>query len=323
MSPQVRARYKKRIKTVQRNRRILTGIVVFIAAAAIIVLLSVTVLFNVSEVKVVKAGSHYTAEEIIEASGVEVGDNMLLTKWKEVSNKVETKLPYVLTLEIKKTIGGRVSFTVSDDKADKLVKLSKGYAVVDANFKVLEILNDKPKNTQLTMLKIELPNGVEIGNTIDFGEGSKTETVLETIMNAVNEVGLNKITGIDISDVNNIYLEYQSRYRLYLGDNSEILYKLKEAKKIIAEEDAINPNQIGEINLSILKKVYVEPLESLEETTVAKTQVTQVTDTTDTTDTTDSTDTTDVTEVTDTEEPTEITTENTSNMEATAENGNE
>lgn len=316
MSPQVRARYKKRLKTVQRNRRILTGIVVFIAAAAILALLSVTVLFKVSEVKVVKAGSHYTAEEIIEASGVETGDSMLLTKWDEVSDKVEAKLPYVLTLKINKTIGGRVSFTVSDDKADKLVKLSEGYAVTDADLKVLEILDAKPENTQLTVVKMALPEKIEVGKKIELEEG-RVKTLFETIESAVSESGLSRITGIDISDTNNIYLEYQSRYRLYLGDSSEILYKLKEAKKIIATEDEVNPNQIGEINLSILKKVYVEPLDSLEETTVAKTQEADVTDTTDITDTTSTTTTTD------TQGTTENTTENTSNMEATAENGNE
>ena len=66
----------------------------------------------------------------------------------------------------------------------------------------------------------------------------------------------------------------------YLGNSEDIEYKLREAKKIIAEEDENDPNQIGEINLSILKKVYVEKLDTLEETTTAKKDVTTQPETT-------------------------------------------
>ncbi len=66
-----------------------------------------------------------------------------------------------------------------------------------------------------------------------------------------------------------------------MGDSADLAYKLKEAKKVIAQEDETDPKQIGEINLSIAKKVYVEPLETLEKTTAApKKEVTTVPETT-------------------------------------------
>ena len=279
MTPEARERYEKKLKIVTRNRRILFGTVAVVVVAAVFAVLSLTVLFNVSEVKVAKAGKHYQPEQIIEAADVEVGDNMVATNWDRVKEKVEQKLPYVLSLEIKKTASGKITFSVVDDTATLVFKTSKGYALADANCKVLEIVKEKPKNKGLTLLTVKNRINADPGEIISFADDGES-ILYDTIRTAIKNSGIGSITGIDISDPENIYLEYQSRYRLYLGNSEDIEYKLREAKKIIAEEDENDPNQIGEINLSILKKVYVEKLDTLEETTTAKKDVTTQPETT-------------------------------------------
>lgn len=279
MTPEARERYEKKLKIVTRNRRILFGTVAVVVVAAVFAVLSLTVLFNVSEVKVAKAGKHYQPEQIIEAADVDVGDNMVATNWDRVKEKVEKKLPYVLSLEIKKTVSGKITFSVVDDTATLVFKTSKGYALADANCKVLEIVKEKPKNNGLTLLTVKNRINADPGETISFADDGES-ILYDTIRTAIKNSGIGSITGIDISDPENIYLEYQSRYRLYLGNSEDIEYKLREAKKIIAEEDENDPNQIGEINLSILKKVYVEKLDTLEETTTAKKDVTTQPETT-------------------------------------------
>ena len=279
MTPEARERYEKKLKIVTRNRKILFGTVAVVVVAAVFAVLSLTVLFNVSEVKVAKAGKHYQPEQIIEAADVEVGDNMVATNWDRVKEKVEQKLPYVLSLEIKKTVSGKITFSVVDDTATLVFKTSKGYALADANCKVLEIVKEKPKNNGLTLLTVKNRINADPGETISFADDGES-ILYDTIRTAIKNSGIGNITGIDISDPENIYLEYQSRYRLYLGNSEDIEYKLREAKKIIAEEDENDPNQIGEINLSILKKVYVEKLDTLEETTTAKKDVTTQPETT-------------------------------------------
>ena len=279
MTPEARERYEKKLKIVTRNRRILFGIVAVVVVAAVFAVLSLTVLFNVSEVKVAKAGKNYQPEQIIEAAGIEVGDNMVATNWDRVKEKVEQKLPYVLSLEIQKTVSGKVTFSVTDDTAALVFKTSKGYALADANCKVLEIVKDKPKNNGLTLLTVKNKINANPGETISFADDGES-ILYDTIRTAIKNSDIGSITGIDISDPENIYLEYQNRYRLYLGSSEELEYKLREAKKIIAEEDENDPNQIGEINLSILKKVYVEKLDTLEETTTAKKDVTTQPETT-------------------------------------------
>ena len=230
MTPEARERYEKKLKIVTRNRKILFGTVAVVVVAAVFAVLSLTVLFNVSEVKVAKAGKHYQPEQIIEAADVDVGDNMVATNWDRVKEKVEQKLPYVLSLEIKKTASGKITFSVVDDTATLVFKTSKGYALADANCKVLEIVKEKPKNKGLTLLTVKNRINADPGETISFADDSES-ILYDTIRTAIKNSGIGNITGIDISDPENIYLEYQSRYRLYLGNSEDIEYKLREAKK--------------------------------------------------------------------------------------------
>ena len=270
MTPESRERYERKLKTVMRNRRILTGIIAVIAVAAIFAVLSVTVLFTVDDIQVARAGSYYKAQEIIDASGVELGDSIIGTNWNKVKSRVESKLPYVFNLEIGKSLSGKVVFTVTDNKAAMYIQVKGGYAVTDANGKVLEITNGKPKKNGLCLLKLKNEIKTDIGSLIEFSD-EKEKKLYDNIRAAINEAKIANITGIDITDYQNIYLEYQNRYRLYIGDSTDLSYKLKEAKKVIAQEDENDPKQIGEINLSILKKVYVNKLETLEKTTAPAT----------------------------------------------------
>lgn len=273
LSPEARERYESKLKKVKRNRRIFAGIIAVIAVAAVFAVLSVTVLFNVSEIKVVKAGSHYSAEQILNTAGVEVGDNMVLTDWSKVKATVERNLPYILSFDINKSVNGKVTFSVKDDKASLIFKTVNGYAIADSNGKTLEIVKEKPKKSGLTVLTVKKQISAKPGEVIEFADDNE-KNLYSTICDAIKTSGISGITGIDISNPKKIYLEYQNRYRLYLGDIGDAEYKLKEAKKVIAQEDEDNPNQIGEINLSIVKKVYVEPLETLEKTTAAPVKTT-------------------------------------------------
>ena len=155
LSPEARERYESKLKKVKRNRRIFAGIIAVIAVAAVFAVLSVTVLFNVSEIKVVKAGSHYSAEQILNTAGVEVGDNMVLTDWSKVKATVERNLPYILSFDINKSVNGKVTFSVKDDKASLIFKTVNGYAIADSNGKTLEIVKEKPKKSGLTVLTVK------------------------------------------------------------------------------------------------------------------------------------------------------------------------
>lgn len=265
MSPEARERYEIRLKKVQRNRKILTGFIALLVVAAIGAVLSMTVLFNISSIKVAKKGSYYSEKEILSASGFDVGDNMVRTNFSDAQNRIETMLPYVLKADIQKSLSGAVTITITDNKASVIFAVKNGYALADANGKVLELLPEQPEESKYMVLISSQELTAKIGEYIGFADEAE-EKLYNEICRELIKTGLYEhITALDISQPANIKIIYENRLRIKVGDISHINSKLTAAAKSIEIENETNPNTIAEINASILKKVYVNPLDSLEE----------------------------------------------------------
>lgn len=303
LKPESRERYEQRLRTVKRNRKIATigGLCVIIILAVVII--STTVLFNITAIKVAKPGANYTANEIISASGLNAGDNMIRTDFKKSAERIETNLPYVLEATISKKLSGEVSISIKDTSAAILIELDEGYAIADIRGKVLEIVEKAPKDNTFMLLKTSKTVNAVPGTFFNFADDNE-KMIYEKIIKELENTGIyENITSIDISDHSSVKIEYQNRLRLLIGTTQDLDVKLKGAVKAITAEDNKDPTLIAEINLTIPKKVFVNPVEYLyppedEDDTPE-----------DVTDTTDEAETTSVPEEKTTDKPEEGTTE--------------
>lgn len=267
LTPEMRIKYDKRLKEVKRNRRIFAGIIAFIVIGAVCAVLSMTVLFNIKTIDVKQTGKYYTAQEILSASGLNVGGNIIRTDFDSAEERIETMLPYIKTATINKSLSGAVTISVKDDTASMIFKVKNGYAIADSDGKVLEILSEEPENNKLMVLKTKNELNAKPGEFIGFADENE-ESLYNTICTALKKAEIySKITGIDISSTADIKIEYQHRLRIKIGTVSDIDTKLQAAVKTISMEDETDPNGIAEVNVMTPKKVYVNPLETLEETT--------------------------------------------------------
>lgn len=265
MSPEARARYEKKLKAVNRNRKILAGFIALVLIAGIGAALSMTVLFNISSIKVTKKGSYYSEQEIISASGLDIGKNMIRTDFDSAAARIETMLPYVLEADIQKNFSGAVTITVKDNKAAMIFAVKNGFALADADGKVLELLPKEPEKSDFIVLKTSKELTANPGEYIGFADENEKK-LYEEICAALKKTGLyGDITSLDISEPLNIKIVYQNRLRIKVGDVSDIESKLTAAAKTIEQENENNPNTIAEINATLVKKIYVNPLDTLEE----------------------------------------------------------
>lgn len=278
MSPESRIAYEKKLKKVKRNRKILAAFILLAVAAAAAAVLSMTVLFNITSIEVKNPGKVYDAKEIISASGLSEGENMVRTDFESAEKRIESTLPYILSANISKSLSGRITITVKDDTAAVIFRVRNGYALADSDGKVLEILKEKPKDTSLKVLKTSAELSASAGKTMDFADEYEKEIYNELCTEMKNSGLFDKVTEIDISDPANIRIVYQNRMRIKLGTASELGDKLSAAAKVIAEEDKNDPSAIAEINVTVPKKVYVNPLNSLEKTTAAEKKAEDETD---------------------------------------------
>ena len=120
-------RHKRYLERRRRRRRNLI----------LAVVLSLTVFFKISSFEV--AGDEvYSAEQIIEASGLKNGENLFGFEKEDVSAQVEQTLPYVGNIEIKRSMTGKITFTVTAAKAVMAIDNGESFCMLDRNCKVLE-----------------------------------------------------------------------------------------------------------------------------------------------------------------------------------------
>lgn len=264
LRPEARERYEKRLAIVKRNRKILKIVCISLAAVAVVLTLSMTVLFNISSISVKGTGTKYSSDQILMASGIDVGDNMVRTNFKKVEERIEKGLPYVLDAKITKTVTGKVTINITDTKAATAVKTSQGYVIADVNGKTLEIVKTLPENSKLMLLKIKGTVTATPGEPFAFNDANE-KALYDELMTLLNEVGIaSDLTEMDLTNRGSLKLIYQNRLRLLLGSTEKLDEKIKSGAQVIEKENANDKELIAEINLKIAKKAFVNPLESLD-----------------------------------------------------------
>ena len=128
---------KKRKKRRRRGAfsRLLRPLSLLLAAAAIVAAL--TMFFKVESIQVAGA-SRYQADEIIAASGVEPGDNLVLLDRYRVSQRIYTALPYITDVQPRPKFPSTLEIEVTETRAAAAIQGAGGWWLLSAGGKLLE-----------------------------------------------------------------------------------------------------------------------------------------------------------------------------------------
>ena len=108
---------------------------VLLVAAAVV--LACVVFFRVNSVEVT-GNARYTAAEVIKASGIQMGDNLIALPRSRVSASICAQLPYVESVSIRKALPDGVVLSVTERVAAASVESAEGRWLVSAQGKLLE-----------------------------------------------------------------------------------------------------------------------------------------------------------------------------------------
>ncbi len=283
LTPEERA---LRIKKMKRGRRIRLAIVVVGFFLALCIVISPIIFFAVFRVKNIEIDGTipYTAEEVMAACGIEKGENLFFADVEQASDLVEKALPYTDNVEVKKKLPNTLVFHAETTQQKYAVEISEGtYAITNEDFKVLEISGIIPEG--IVPIIGPKPTQFETGGILSFassGEQAPEETdeenkkedendgeeeqqpsdptlkLINSISSAIENYDIKDIDLINISSNTNIYLIYQGRLVLRLGDSSNIESKLSLGKRAV--EDKQNGDIItGTVNLTVSQQAYVHP----------------------------------------------------------------
>lgn len=209
----------------------LTGMIVFIIVAAVFILLSTTIFFNV-ETLVVTGASNYTAEEIIAASGIQPGDNIVRLNDKKCCEQIEAQLVYIESCTIKRTFPSTLTINVEASvPAANFINDDNTVMLISSTGKILEMSTEARTgllNFVGTSPAEELTAGMEF-----ISQDEIKNTAITELMDYFATHDYEKIDRIDVTDRSDISYVYDGRITVKLGSITDLEYKMKFSDKIV------------------------------------------------------------------------------------------
>lgn len=206
-----------------------------VVAVVVAVVFGVSIFFRVQNVNV-SGADKYSAWEIMEASGIKEGDNLLSLPNARISGRITAALPYIGSV--------RVSIQLPDTVNIEVTELEVVYAVQDtidrwwlmtSNGKLVErILGDPAKGIALIQgVRLKDPQLNEPAVAADNDEdtvtrGSDRLTVALTILRYLEDNSIiGNVDSVNVEDLGALTVWYDNQYQVNLGDTSRLEYKIR------------------------------------------------------------------------------------------------
>lgn len=242
-------------RTLPRRRRRLGGnyILYYLLAAivvvAVFVILANTLLFNCSTIEA-EGCERYTEEEIVSASGLAVGDNLLHIDTEKAEQNIVESLAYIDMAEVTKLYPTRIKITVTEAEKWFCVEQDGITVAVSRGGKIVE----QAAVDGLVVVKGYEAETMQAGAYLTSLTEGKND-IPEEILNAAEKAGLTGISEIDITDRFDITAVYDNRIILEIGNINDIETKLTVAATIIKDE--LSPTEEVTILLTNPEKIAV------------------------------------------------------------------
>lgn len=216
----------------RRRRRTVITAVILLAFIVTGFALSVTVLFKIDSYKV-EGDSIYTQEQLIDAFGHPVGENIFHFRMADAEQQMGQKLPYLETIKVRRRLPGTVVFLVTPATEAYYIDTEGGALLLSSGLKVLNTAGQAADG----LCKLVGITAAAPAAGAQFTTGTpETDSTVQTVLNAIAASGLTGVVSVDFTDPYELSLVYAGRITVKLGAATQLDYKLEIVKKSL--EDA-------------------------------------------------------------------------------------
>lgn len=240
---------KKRKKRRRRGGlgRLLRPLSVVLAAVAVVAAL--TLFFKVEHITVTGAG-RYGQEEIIAASGVEIGDNLILLDRYRVAQRIYTSLPYITDVRPKQEFPNTLNIEVTETRAMAAIQGGGAYWLLSGDGKLLEAVDGPAAADCLQIIGLQAEDPA-VSGTLKLREGSPIapERLAELLSVLDGHGALPRTDSVDCSDPRVLALSYDGRFRVEMFYDADFDFKIASLVKIVDEK--LEPNETGTLLMTM------------------------------------------------------------------------
>lgn len=216
------------------RRAALIGPAKFLLGCVVLIFI-ISIFLQVGSIEV-RGNSHYTAQEIAEAAGIEEGDNLFFVNRFAAVGGIIAKLPYVETVSITTQLPGTVILEITESQALAYVELESQRWIIDRSCKVLA-QDSSDESAGLIRVTGLTPSNPEVGETVvpSDGNSAAVETLAE-MLDQLQRRGMAELaTGIDISDPGAPRMDYGGRFTVLFGSAESINYQFAKLESALSQ----------------------------------------------------------------------------------------
>ena len=241
-----RSRNGRRHNQRRKGRRLIFRILLLVLLIGAIACGALTLLCKAETIEVV-GGTRYDAALVLQTSGIQQGNSLLLMNADRISQKVSSALPYVQKIVLHRTLPSKVVVEIVEAVPKRAYVMQNGVALCDDQKRLLEILDFLPDGIPLVL-------GANLSAGADGGEAewekADQKSRMEDIDRLLEKCGLDGITRYDLRDEVGLKLYYQDAIQLDFGSQSNFEYKIRFAKEYL--DNYYIEGKTGVLNLSMV-----------------------------------------------------------------------
>ena len=261
---------KKSSQSRRRRRRARRGgaptvlVLLCVLVAVMAVITAMTIFFKV-QTFTLTGQTRYSKEELVAASGIEQGDNLILFDKFGAIDRIFDACPYLDTVQMRRRYPDRIEIIVTEcvpiamlddlpgtmpdpEDDEKTVPVGgTGWWLMDKDGKLLERVHSTshPELTRITGLTMVKP---EIGQKAKFLQQDVQKPLFLLLNTAKDDGILQDIGGVYFSQQYDIRFDYLGRFRVKLGSTEDLEKKLRCLHDIT--ENKLGSNVRGTLDVS-------------------------------------------------------------------------
>lgn len=242
-------KYIKRRRTIKlwiKRFSMLLVLAAILAALAGALKLALDSIFKVKSISV-QGSTLYDDSEVVDASGIKIGDSIIFKNVKSCEESIYRNLNYVDSAKISKDFFGNITINLEPAKVLFSLNQDEKYYLVSEKDKILEILEEIPPEVVVAQgIKFEISE-----NKVKYNDEIKKQLFFK-ILEQFKEHDLNFVKRINVTDAENLEVIYDDRLTILLGSEEELKYKISTAKEIITGK--LSASERGTLDFRNLNK---------------------------------------------------------------------
>lgn len=212
----------------------------------VVLIFLVSIFLQVGTIEVT-GNSHYSATEIIQAAGIEEGDNLFFVNRFSAVSGIMAKLPYVESVEIATQLPGTVIIEITESQGLAWVELEGQRWVIDRSCKVLTQAGRDETSALIRIIGVT-PVNPSVNMTLETEGGAEAVSLLAEILDQVQRRGMaGAVDYIDVTDTSAPTMSVDGRFTVLLGSSETIDYQFG---KLVSALNQLTASDRGTLDVS-------------------------------------------------------------------------